>query len=130
MTEHDAAEHAVQILNPEDSGDKAVLERLRSEPSVEFLDRRESQFLALRDLRPAPDDAVLTEPFRWAYYPWRRVVVAVLGPRGFRALRLDRNRHNITTDEQEQLSSLTIGVAGLSVGHFGWLISMTWNFRI
>lgn len=107
----------MQILNPEDSGDKAVLERLRSEPSVEFLDRRESQFLALRGLRPAPDDAVLTEPFRWAYYPWRRVVVAVLGPRGFRALRLDRNRHNITTDEQEQLSSLTIGVAGLSVGH-------------
>ena len=36
---------------------------------------------------------------------------------GFRTLRLDRNRNNITAGEQARLGSLTIGVAGLSVGH-------------
>ena len=43
--------------------------------------------------------------------------VAVLGPQGFRAVRLDRNRNNITTREQARLGALRIGVAGLSVGH-------------
>lgn len=43
--------------------------------------------------------------------------MAVLGPRGFRALRLDRNRNLITTEEQARLAELRIGVAGLSVGH-------------
>jgi hypothetical protein len=41
----------------------------------------------------------------------------VLGPRGFRALRLDRNRNMITASEQDRLGALRIGVAGLSVGH-------------
>ena len=36
---------------------------------------------------------------------------------GFRAVRLDRNRNMITTEEQERLGVLRIGVAGLSVGH-------------
>lgn len=41
----------------------------------------------------------------------------MLGPRGFRAVRLDRNRNLITTEEQARLGTLRIGVAGLSVGH-------------
>ena len=60
---------------------------------------------------------MLAEGGQWAYYPWRRTVVAVLGPRGFRAVRLDRNRNMITAAEQERLGALRIGVAGLSVGH-------------
>src|SRR6516164_5968682 len=52
-----------------------------------------------------------------AYYPWRRAVVAVLGPRAFRAVRLDRNRNMITAEEQTRLAALRIGVAGLSAGH-------------
>jgi hypothetical protein len=40
-----------------------------------------------------------------------------LGPRGFRTVRLDRNRNNITAEEQDRLGTLRIGVAGLSVGH-------------
>ncbi len=43
--------------------------------------------------------------------------MAVLGPHGFRAVRLDRNRNNITPREQDKLGALHIGVAGLSVGH-------------
>ncbi|CAA0137365.1 Uncharacterised protein [Mycolicibacterium vanbaalenii] len=117
MAERSATAFAAQILDPGDSGDQAVLDRLRDDPGVQFLDRRAEQLASLRALRPAPDQRVLAEPGRWAYYPWRRTVVAVLGPRGFRATRLDRNRNNITTEEQGRLGSLTIGVAGLSVGH-------------
>ena len=43
--------------------------------------------------------------------------MAVLGPRAFRAVRLDRNRNMITAEEQTRLAALRIGVAGLSVGH-------------
>ena len=43
--------------------------------------------------------------------------MAVLGPRGFRAVRLDRNRNVITADEQSRLGELRIGVVGLSAGH-------------
>ncbi|WP_319455370.1 MULTISPECIES: Rv1355c family protein [unclassified Mycobacterium] len=117
MTEPDATAYAAQILDPNEATDRAALERLRADPGIEFLDHRDAQLSGLRSLRPAPDEELLAEPGRWAYYPWRRTVVAVLGPRGFRALRLDRNRNNITTQEQARFNSLTIGVAGLSVGH-------------
>jgi molybdopterin/thiamine biosynthesis adenylyltransferase len=117
MTEPDATAYTAQILDPDEDADRAVLERLQADPEVEFLDHRDAQLSGLRGLCPVPDGDVLAEPGRWAYYPWRRTVVALLGPRGFRTLRLDRNRNNITTQEQARLNSLTIGVAGLSVGH-------------
>lgn len=117
MTEPEATACTAQLLDPDEDADRAVLERLEADPDVAFLDQRDAQLLGLRGLHPTPDRDVLAEPGRWAYYPWRRTAVAVLGPRGFRALRLDRNRNNITTQEQARLSSLSIGVAGLSVGH-------------
>ncbi|MCW2661775.1 MAG: hypothetical protein JWP83_2927 [Mycobacterium sp.] len=117
MDELEVTAYTAQILDPDEPGDDLVLQRLRADPTVEVLDRLDAQLANLRGLRPAPDSELLGEGTRWAYYPWRRAVVAVLGPRGFRALRLDRNRNNITTQEQARLSSLTIGVAGLSVGH-------------
>lgn len=109
--------HKAQVLEPSTSADRALLDRLRANPEIELLDHSAAQVAGLKKLRPAPDEEVLTEGVRWAYYPWRRAVVAVLGPLGFRTLRLDRNRNNITADEQARLNSLTIGVAGLSVGH-------------
>ena len=117
MTQPDTTAYRAQILDPDQYADRAALERLQADPQVEFLDHRDAQLLGLRGLRPAPDGDVLTEPGRCVYYPWRRTVVALLGPRGFRALRLDRNRNGITAQEQARLNSLTIGVAGLSVGH-------------
>lgn len=77
------------------------------------------------------------------HYPWRRTVVAVLGPRSFATLRLDRNRNLITAAEQARLSGLRVGVVGLSVGHViahtiamqgwpvscGWPISTSWSSR-
>ncbi|OBF50988.1 hypothetical protein A5787_07615 [Mycobacterium sp. 852002-50816_SCH5313054-b] len=109
--------YTAQILDPDDPGDSSVLQRLRADATVESIDHRDTQLANLRNLRPPPDAELLAERVRWAYYPWRRAVVAVLGPRGYRSVRLDRNRNNITPPEQEQLGRLRIGVAGLSVGH-------------
>jgi molybdopterin/thiamine biosynthesis adenylyltransferase len=105
------------VLDTEDPGDKAVLDQLRADPAVEFIDRRDTQLAELRGLLPPPDPELVAESCRWAYYPWRRAAVAVLGPRGFRAVRLDRNRNVVTADEQARLGALRVGVAGLSVGH-------------
>ncbi|WP_454561383.1 Rv1355c family protein [Mycobacterium haemophilum] len=106
-----------QVLAPDHPADAAVLQRLRVDPKVEFIDHRERQLQELLSLRPAPDPELVAEPGRWVYYPWRQTVVAMLGPRGFRAVRLDRNRNCITAEEQARLGALRIGIAGLSAGH-------------
>jgi len=108
---------SAQVLDAADPTDNAVLEQLRAYPVIEVIDHREEQLEELRRLRPPPDPELVAEPCRWAYYPWRRTVVAVLAPRAFRAVRLDRNRSMITTEEQTRLGALRIGVVGLSVGH-------------
>lgn len=105
------------ILDATDVDDGRLLEHLRNDPAVEVIDRSDVQASALAQLRPAHDLQLTSEPRRWAYYPWRRTVVSILGPRAYRRLRLDRNRNLITTDEQQQLGTLRIGVIGLSVGH-------------
>jgi molybdopterin/thiamine biosynthesis adenylyltransferase len=105
------------VLDAADPADKVVLEQLRADPVIEFIDDSDTQLEELRKLVPTPDPELLAEPCRWAYYPWRRTVVAVLAPRAFRAVRLDRNRNMITAEEQARLGALRIGVAGLSVGH-------------
>jgi len=106
-----------RVLDAGDPTDNAVLEQLRADPAIEFIDHHEEQLVELRGLRPPPDPELVAEPCRWAYYPWRRTVVAVLAPRAFRAVRLDRNRNMITVEEQARLGTLRIGVVGLSVGH-------------
>ena len=97
--------------------DDPLLAELRAEPGIDVIDRADRQRDALRNLLPSPPDDLLAEPVRWAYYPWRRTVVSVLGPRAFRRVRLDRNRNLITTAELDVLGRLHIGVVGLSVGH-------------
>lgn len=109
--------YRAQILDPADPADGEILEELRRDPGIEFLDHHGRQLASLNGLHPVPDPDLLAEPGRWAFYPWRRTAVSVLGPRGFRVLRLDRNRNSITAAEQDRLRALSIGVAGLSVGH-------------
>ena len=106
-----------RVLDAADPADNAILERLRADPVIEFIDDLDDQREDLLGLLPPPDAALVGEPSRWAYYPWRRTVAAVLGPRAFRAVRLDRNRNMITAEEQTRLGGLRIGVVGLSVGH-------------
>ncbi|MCG5434328.1 Rv1355c family protein [Mycobacterium sp. MYCO198283] len=110
-------DHAARILDEGDDADRALLDRLRADPRVDVIDAVAEQQRTLAEVRPTPGAEVLEERTKWAYYPWRRTLVGILGPQGFRALRLDRNRNLITAVEQRRLETLTIAVAGLSVGH-------------
>lgn len=53
----------------------------------------------------------------WAYYPWKHTLVHILNKKDFIFLRTNRNHYKITPEEQDFLSTKTIGVIGLSVGH-------------
>ncbi|MFE7416702.1 Rv1355c family protein [Rhodococcus sp. NPDC057529] len=110
-------EYTALLLDEGHSEDAAVLDRLRRDPAVVFVDRLDHQRDALRSLVPTPDAGVLDEAPVWAYYSWRRTVVRLLGPTSFRLLRLDRNRNKITAQEQDRLRGVTVGIVGLSVGH-------------
>ena len=116
MTTADA-EHVARLLNPALPEDARLLADLRADPSIEFRDSSEAQQASLQKLRPALGPDELAEQPGLVYYPWRRSVVTVLGPRSYRRLRLDRNRNLITSDEQDRLGRLRIGVIGLSSGH-------------
>jgi molybdopterin/thiamine biosynthesis adenylyltransferase len=109
--------HAAQILDSTLGEDADVLAGLRADPTIEYVDSWAAQSASLNRLRPPLDAEILAEAPRFAYYPWRRAVVKILGPRSFRRLRLDRNRNLITAEEQDRLGHLHIGVIGLSAGH-------------
>ncbi|MDT5095417.1 MAG: hypothetical protein QOH60_4780 [Mycobacterium sp.] len=112
-----SAHRSARVLDPADADDSAALERLRSDPGIEVIDALAAQQACLARLTPSPAAELLQESPRWVHYPWRRSIVAVLGPRAFRHTRLDRNRHLITAEEQDRLAGLCVGVVGLSVGH-------------
>lgn len=105
------------IFDETDATQRDALDELRADPTLTFLDERKTQRKGLHSLLPSPEQSLLDENDRWVFFPWRKTVVAVLGPRSFRHLRLDRNRNKITLEEQNSLGDLTIGIIGLSVGH-------------
>ncbi|QNJ95340.1 Rv1355c family protein [Mycolicibacterium fluoranthenivorans] len=105
------------ILSDDEAGHAELLWQLRARPDIEFIDNLAGQRAALLKLTPEPTEDILAESPHWIYFPWRRSVLAMLGPRAFRRLRLDRNRNLITLGEQNRLGELRIGVVGLSVGH-------------
>lgn len=109
---NDADQHRAIFIE-----DEFTLDQLRRDPYVNIIDKCGEQQAALRTLVPAVGQKMLDEPSRWAYYPWRRSLVHILGPDAFTRLRLDRNRNLVTADEQRRLTRLRIGVIGLSVGH-------------
>jgi molybdopterin/thiamine biosynthesis adenylyltransferase len=113
----DPYEHRARVLDVGDVEDHAFLTRLSADSRIVVIDTVVQQKGRLADLRPPPPPEVFAEPTRWAYYPWRRSVVAILGPRGYRFVRLDRNRNLISAADQERLATLCVGVVGLSVGH-------------
>jgi molybdopterin/thiamine biosynthesis adenylyltransferase len=110
-------EWQAEVLDERRVSDAVRILELQADPGIEVLDRLGDQLRALRAVRteiPVDPDA---EGARWAYYPWRRSLVRLLGPTAFRTLRLDRNRNKLTAAEQADLGQLTVGVIGLSVGH-------------
>lgn len=70
------------------------LEAVRRDPATLIVEQLAGQLAELRSIRGHDPDLEEEEPY-WAYFPWRRALVSLLGPRGFRALRLDRNRNKI-----------------------------------
>lgn len=110
-------EYRPLILDPNEVEDARVLTELRADPQIEFIDLRgllDAEFSRLAD---PPHCGEGPESDRWVYYPWRRSVLGLPGARTFRAIRLDRNRNKLTRDEQDRLSTLSIGIVGQSVGH-------------
>jgi len=105
------------VLDVSRRADRQILENLRSDPGIEVVDLVERQRKELASLLPEVDSSLLEEAPRHVYYPWRRSVVRVLGPRAYPVVRLDRNRNRITRDEQQRLRSQRVGVVGLSSGH-------------
>ncbi|MDA2895329.1 Rv1355c family protein [Mycolicibacterium sp. BiH015] len=104
MTAADVHESTHRAVLLDATADAHEIARLRADGRIEFIDR-------------LPEDDRDTLTALWAYYPWRRAAVRVLGPDVFQRVRLDRNRHLITDDELSRLSTLRVGVVGLSVGH-------------
>ncbi|MBW4079020.1 MAG: Rv1355c family protein [Acidobacteria bacterium] len=105
------------VLDVTNRGPREVLRVLREDPSLQLLDQFEeqrAQLDALVGLKPAD---VAGDGQRWIYYPWRRAVVRLLGPRSFDLLRLNRNRNKLTKKEQVKLRGLRVGVIGASAGH-------------
>jgi molybdopterin/thiamine biosynthesis adenylyltransferase len=105
------------VLDVRARDQREMLRVLREDPSLQVIDRLAEQKKQLSAIKPTPSDSVEEEAQRWVYYPWRRAVVRLLGPRAFGTLRLDRNRNKITRAEQARQRTLRIGVIGLSVGH-------------
>jgi molybdopterin/thiamine biosynthesis adenylyltransferase len=105
------------VLDVRARDQREMLRVLREDPALQVIDRLAEQKDQLASIKPAPSDGVEDEPQRWVYYPWRRAVVRLLGPRSFGTVRLDRNRNKLTRTEQARQRTLRIGVVGLSVGH-------------
>jgi len=105
------------ILDARRRADRQILAHLRSDPGIELVDVVSRQRSELRQLLPVPDIDLLEEAERYVYYPWRRTVVRMVGPRAFPVIRLDRNRNRITRKEQDRLRRQRVGVVGLSAGH-------------
>ncbi|NUP26097.1 MAG: hypothetical protein HOQ44_05265, partial [Nocardia sp.] len=110
-------EYRPLILDPSDLDDERALAGLRAIPHIEFNDLRGLLAAEFARLNDPPDTGESASDDRWVYYPWRRSVLVLPGPRTFRAIRLDRNRNKLTRAEQEKLSTVTVGVVGQSVGH-------------
>ncbi|MGH9089704.1 MAG: Rv1355c family protein [Acidimicrobiales bacterium] len=105
------------VLDLTRRSDRAILANLRGDPGIEHLDAADGQLVELSQLLPAAPTEALAEAPRHVYFPWRRAVVRMLGPTAFPLVRLDRNRHRITSEQQRRLAGQRVGVVGLSAGH-------------
>lgn len=116
MTELDDQTYSAVVLDDRAPRDHEEIERLGETPGVAVHDLFSAQLTELRAVCGV-DDAELSEPARWVYYPWRATMIRILGPRGYRRLRLDRNRNKIAAGEQERHAQRAVGVVGAAVGH-------------
>ena len=78
------------------------------------LSTNEEQFLDFSSL--LAEGKSMEELGEWVYYPWRKTLVHILSREHYIEVRTNRNKQKITQQEQELLSTKTVGVIGLSVG--------------
>ena len=105
------------VLDARSRADRTIVEQLKRRPTTTVLDHVSVQRAELGRLVPPVDAEILAEQPRSTYYPWRKTLVRMVGPRAYHALRVDRNRLKLTPLEQDRLGRLRVGVIGLSVGH-------------
>jgi hypothetical protein len=105
------------VMDGSTRSEREVLRVLRSDASLQIIDRLGEQREQLAQLKPTPDSSLMDEGKRWIYYPWRKAIVRLLAPKSFNTLRLDRNHNKLTREEQARLRTLRIGVIGVSAGH-------------
>ncbi|MFC4946138.1 Rv1355c family protein [Pseudonocardia sp. GCM10023141] len=129
---HTGTAHAPTVLDGAVADDRVVLRGLAVDPQLEVIDsigvqleelvrsRVPGRVLDTTDVAEHIAALLAGTPRElfgiWVHYPWSRRLVHVLPAALHRELRLDRNRHKITTAEQDVLLGLRIAVAGLSVG--------------
>lgn len=119
----------LRLSNPSDR--VKFNELLLSSKGIQIFDTiREQVFELLKCLKPlivtTPKtelDNLVTERIGkseeygvWVYYPWINRLVHLLDEEEFVIVRTNRNKHKITEEEQQILSTKKIGVIGLSVG--------------
>jgi hypothetical protein len=56
------------VLNSGDPTDEVLLQQLRADARIEFIDNVRQQAATLRELRPTPSAEVTAEPTRWIYW--------------------------------------------------------------
>jgi len=105
------------ILDPRLRMNRQIVANLRADPRIDLIDAVSRQREELHKLLPAPDIDLIEEPECYVYYPWRKSLIRMVGPRAYPVIRLDRNRNRITHQEQEHLRTQRIGLVGLSSGH-------------
>jgi len=78
------------------------------------LETNEEQFLDF--IGSINSEKPMEEMGAWVFYPWRKTIVHLLDREEFVEVRTNRNKQKISQQEQEILSTKTVGIIGLSVG--------------
>lgn len=122
-----------QIFDLSNVEDKIALELLLDEnPGLIIQDRIGEQLKELfkirnpkKDYKDSDLEGVLHEWCKtnniddygvWVYYPWKSILIHLVGEEDFIELRTSRNMYKITPAEKKLLSKKVVGVIGLSVG--------------
>ncbi len=114
----------VQLLDPTSAVDAAEITRLRTE-GYDFIDSYDEQRAELAEIRDPEAVGGTPRPLSEdpgemvAVFPWRKVLVRILGKAAYRELRNNRNRDLLTKSEQDRFAAACIGFAGLNVGNPG-----------
>ncbi len=121
--------YAPELLYPAEN-ESRILE-LKTDSNVVQLDRLHKQLAEYVKLS-RPDKNLSTNEIEseirvhfpdidaislYVYYPWKSTLVRIVEESLFKAIRTNRNKLKITTEEQEKFEQSKIGVVGLSVGN-------------